>query len=90
MKTKNISESLGYIIAINDVLAIIREMSKEHDLINASDLTDKIVVGKKDLSIQEGEYYTVDMIDPKNPYKSIAGEDALFLNPVYERNSDKK
>lgn len=37
-------------------------------------------------TVQENEYYTLEMA--KNGEQ--IGEDALFLNPVYERNSDKK
>jgi hypothetical protein len=41
---------------------------------------------RKLLKPEQGEYYTLDMIDPKKPFKAIAGEDALFLNPVYNLN----
>lgn len=42
----------------------------------------------KDLTytIQENEYFTLDMVDENDKEKQIAGQDALFLNPVHERN----
>lgn len=87
MKTKNISESLGYIKAVNDIIGIIKEMSPDNSKIEPLQLVAKILIGKPDLSIAEsGETYTMDMIDPNNHTKVIAGEDALFLNPVYNLN----
>ena len=91
MKTKNLSETLGYTYAINDVIIIIDKMidsNAGNKFIDGMELTSKILVGRSDLSVEkdEGEYYTTDMIDSKNPTKNIAGEDALLLNPVYELN----
>lgn len=88
MKTKNISESLGYIAAINYVMQVVKEtvISTGSIMIDANDIVQKILVGENDLSKDEGEYYTLDMIDVKNPKKIIAGEDAL-LNPIFNRNS---
>ena len=90
MKTKNIDESNGYVKAIKDVIGIIGEMTKgnpKNRLIDSVELIDKIIVGKNDLSIlSNDDFYTIDMIDVENPTKNIAGEDALMLNPIYERN----
>jgi hypothetical protein len=43
----------------------------------------------KDLtySVQETEHYTLDMVDENNLSKQIAGEDALLLNPIFDRNN---
>lgn len=38
------------------------------------------------LNPEAGEFYSIDMVDPKNPTKQIAGEDALLLNPTYNLN----
>lgn len=85
MKTKNISETLGYITAINDVLAIINSMPDVQN-IDGTELSKILLEGQKDLSVAKNEYYTMDKIDTKHFTKPIAGEDALFLNPVYELN----
>ena len=90
MKTKNLSESLGYINAINHVMQIIKAemLATGNPMVDGSIISNKILVGESDLSFEkdDGEYYTTDMIDSKNPTKNIAGEDALLLNPVYELN----
>jgi hypothetical protein len=92
MKTKNIDQSIGYVQAINDVIKIIGEMTGSNPAkrnIDSVELIDKMLIGQQKLSMEEGEYYTMDKIDPKKPFKAIAGEDALFLNPIYERNNTK-
>lgn len=86
MKTKNIDESLGYVKAIKDVIKIAGELTNSSGQIDACKLVDRILIGEQDLSKEESEYYTMDMIDPNNHTKVIAGEDALFLNPIYNLN----
>lgn len=88
MKTRTISESLGYIAAINEVIKIITSMPDVTN-INGVDLVGKILTNRNDLSVEKDnvETYTIDMVDSKNPHKNIAGEDALLsLNPVFQRN----
>jgi hypothetical protein len=38
-------------------------------------------------SIQENEYYLLKDTDSSNLDKQIAGEDALLLNPIFDRNN---
>lgn len=96
MKTNNIEESIGYVKAINDVIGIIKEMTEsdpKKSNINAIELIGKILLGQQEMGLDmppdSNEYYTIDKIDPKNPFKLIAGEDALFLNPVYNLNKNR-
>lgn len=95
MKTKNLSETLGYTFALNDVIKIIDKMIEDNGMdrfIDGIKLTDAILVGRRDLSVEKDkeETYNLNMIDKLNPSKHIAGEDALFsLNPVLDRNQNK-
>lgn len=87
MKTNNVEQSIGYVTAINDVLCIIKEMTGSDPAkknIDSVELIEKMLLGQEKFS--DGEYYTMDKINPKKPFKAIAGEDALFLNPVYNLN----
>ena len=96
MKTNNIEESIGYVKAINDVIGIIKTMTEsdpKKSNINAIELIGKILLGQQEMSMEappdSNEYYTMDKIDVKSPFKAIAGQDALFLNPVYDLNKNK-
>ena len=98
MKTNKVDESIGYITAINDVIRIIKKTFETKKIeagnpkkvtVDVSELIDAIVRGQRKINWEDGEYYTMDKIDPKKPFKAIAGEDALFLNPVYELNKNK-
>ena len=90
METNNVEQSIGYVTAINDVIRIVKEMTGSDPAkrnIDSVELIDKMLLGQKEFN--DGEYYTMDKINPKKPFKAIAGEDALFLNPVYDLNKNK-
>ena len=60
------------------VLELIKEEGKLNVYEDGKNLT---------YTVQENEYYTIEGVTDKDAH--IAGEDALFLNPVYERNSNQ-
>ncbi|MEO7049541.1 MAG: hypothetical protein ABI091_29835 [Ferruginibacter sp.] len=99
------------IFRIPDIISILKYRKSElpHGLRNM-----KVIANEKEgvlevyedgetltCSIQENEYYTIEMVDDlmgedfeptkknlKRLYnKQIAGEDALLLNPIYDRNN---
>lgn len=95
-KNSDLQEIAGYTKALRSVflcLADATQYKAEKKMIDATELLTAIekaneeltqVLKKKKKHLED--YYTYEDIDPSNPYKIIAGEDALLLNPSFERN----